>query len=257
MTSNNQLIYKDLKLSIVLSVDSFFYMLIDKSGSIVSEGEFSDLSDGAEAVKGFSKLVHKSIITYKGTPFTHVPYDDFNAKYLKDYLHSVAFLNDAWSLEFEKVAKLPIFTCYAIENRILNIIKTIPGNHEIKHISSCLMKQFIADKKKQIICIVDKGTIQILSCREGKLKFYNQYKAKSEKDILYFIMLVYKELELSRESDTLWLAGNITKDSKLYDSIYQYVRNVDFVNISSNLNTNNQKPSHYYLDAYASSLCAL
>ncbi len=257
MTDNKLLIYKDLKLSIVFSVDSFFYMLVDDQGTIVKDGYFDKVLDGVEAVKDFSDLVHKSILCYKGTPFTHIPVDDFDPKHLKDYLATISFLNDAWSLHYENVIDLPLFTCYAIEKRTLSNIKTIPGNHEIKHISTCFIKHFVADSSKKIMCFVDKNSIHILVCIDNKLKLYNQYKAKLLKDIIYFILLAYQELGLNRETETLWLAGSLSKDSKLFDSIYQYIRHVDFIDISDKLKHKNQKPSHYYLDAYVSSLCAL
>ena len=59
-----------------------------------------------------------------------------------------------------------------------------------------------------------------------KPTFYNSFQYKNKEDLLYYILLVYKMLELDTNSYPLILSGMIEKESEIYHLLYQYIRNV-------------------------------
>ncbi len=56
--------------------------------------------------------------------------------------------------------------------------------------------------------------------------YYNSFHYKNKEDLLYYIMLVYKMLNLQTDSYPLILSGMIEKESEIYHLLYQYIRNV-------------------------------
>lgn len=56
--------------------------------------------------------------------------------------------------------------------------------------------------------------------------FYNSFHYKNKEDLLYYIMLVYKMLDLKTDSYPLILSGMIEKESEFFKLLYQYIRNI-------------------------------
>ncbi len=64
---------------------------------------------------------------------------------------------------------------------------------------------------------------------DNTLGFYNKYKCKNENDFLYFLMAAYHHLNLDANEDALIICGFIEEDSILYEKLYGYIRNFEFV----------------------------
>ncbi|HUH75328.1 MAG TPA: DUF3822 family protein [Chitinophagales bacterium] len=56
--------------------------------------------------------------------------------------------------------------------------------------------------------------------------YYNSFHYKNKEDLLYYILLVYKMLNLKTDSYPLILSGMIEKESEIFHLLYQYIRNV-------------------------------
>ena len=76
-------------------------------------------------------------------------------------------------------------------------------------------------------------------------------------DYLYFIRLVYSEMNVDPESCSLELSGKVDSDSPIYKLLHGYIRNVDLMH-SSVLDVKDLRykgKQHYYLDLFATSIC--
>ncbi len=257
MVDPKELKYNKLKLSVVFDTDSFFYSLINEQGDLVEEMRFSSVKDGFEAVGLFLKKVDKSAFVFSGLPFAHIPYDDFDAKSIRTYLDHLAYVDSESVYHFDKVFEQAIFTCYAINGELSGYLNALPQKVEINHISSALVRYVSQNQEIQLFSVVEKRRLHAVAMINGQLKIYNQYRANNAEDILYFTLLIYSQMGLDPNKDTLWLSGEITKDSALYNKLYQYIRNVEFVDIASSFKVPGSLPAHRYMDAYVGSLCAL
>lgn len=56
--------------------------------------------------------------------------------------------------------------------------------------------------------------------------YYNSFHYKNKEDLLYYILLVYKMLNLEPNSYPMILSGMIEKDSEIFHLLFQYIRNV-------------------------------
>lgn len=64
------------------------------------------------------------------------------------------------------------------------------------------------------------------STKNNKVRYYNSFKYKNQDDLLYYVLLVYKMLDLSVDSYPLTLTGLVEKDSEIFKLLYQYIRNI-------------------------------
>lgn len=68
--------------------------------------------------------------------------------------------------------------------------------------------------------------LSICHSKAGNPLFFNKFKFETKEDLLYFIILAYKELNIDRNSIPLLLYGFIEKDSPLFQTLFGFVRNV-------------------------------
>lgn len=83
-------------------------------------------------------------------------------------------------------------------------------------------------KDNPLYIFVDRFKLHIVSAKQGKLIYYNQFVIKQFADYLKYIMLVMKTLNLSQQSSQVVLWGYIGKNSPHYNEFYKYINNVIF-----------------------------
>ncbi|MEM1122982.1 MAG: DUF3822 family protein, partial [Bacteroidota bacterium] len=90
--------------------------------------------------------------------------------------------------------------------------------------------------------------LQILFFDGQELIFSNQFPFETEKDFLYYVMLIYNQFKLNPEEIPLHISGQLVKESAIYKSLYRYVRHISFLNISTThqLNTHLIAHPHYF-----------
>ena len=88
----------------------------------------------------------------------------------------------------------------------------------------------------------------------GKLLISNIYEFKKTKDFIYFTLLIFNQLKLNVEQTKLFLAGELMKSSEIYNLIYRYVRHINFVEKTTDLEFDEafeDVPQHFYFDLYS------
>ena len=87
--------------------------------------------------------------------------------------------------------------------------------------------------------------LDIFSFQQNRFKFYNQFEASRPHDSLYFLLYVWKQLQLSSEHDELHLVGDFfaselpsaqSEQKWLVDELRRYLQNVYVINPSAEFN---------------------
>ena len=60
--------------------------------------------------------------------------------------------------------------------------------------------------------------------KKGKLQYFNRFEYQSAKDFLYYVLLVYSELHLDRESIALYLYGHFEADNLHVRQLSEYIK---------------------------------
>jgi hypothetical protein len=133
---------------------------------------------------------------------------------------------------------------------------------EIYCVSAGIINNLIgkkADDEYKITTLWQSRSFQLTIVQKGKLILHQVYHFFSAEDALYYILLAYQQLGLSRERHTLWIAGDLVSASEIYKNLHIYIRNIEFVSrpeilqYSDNIS---KLPPHFYYDLYCSTLCA-
>lgn len=73
--------------------------------------------------------------------------------------------------------------------------------------------------------------------------YFNSFKYKNQDDLLYYVLLVYKILDLPVDTYPLTVTGLVEEDSEVFKLLYQYVRNVFIADIDLPLNGQVELPT--------------
>ncbi|PID88815.1 MAG: hypothetical protein CSB02_00800 [Bacteroidia bacterium] len=111
-------------------------------------------------------------------------------------------------------------------------------------------------KTKSAIAYVSTHTL-FLSVYEGsKLWLSNSYTFHTKEDFIYYILLAYKQLEMNPNEDKLYLLGQVSRQSQLFDICWQYIRHVEFFPPNNQqLLSNMPKAAHQHYILTQAALC--
>lgn len=112
-------------------------------------------------------------------------------------------------------------------------------------------------KDNPLYIYVDRFKLHILSARQGKLIYYNQFVIKQFSEYVKYIMLVMKTLNFSQENSQIVLWGYIGKNSPHYNEFYKYIKNVVFGYRPKHLKFGymfDEVQDHHFFDLYSMDL---
>ena len=95
----------------------------------------------------------------------------------------------------------------------------------------------------------------VLVKKRGQLQLAQIYKYQSPLDVVYYLLKIIEELDLSRDETVLILSGLIEEKSDLYKELYQYFLHIQFSSPASNNNENNDLPTYFFTSLYNLSAC--
>jgi len=207
---------------------------------------------------GFWKKVKVSI---KNQKFVQVPQALFSEASTEEYLRFNAPI-DSVSEEFlaSPNPRCEAVTVFAVNKELRNWLTSIYPNSPptFTHQSAALiegMMQFAEGKNDNSLYVyIDRFKLHILSCKNGKLLYYNQFAIKQFSDYVKYIMMVMKTLNLNQESSQVVLWGYIGKNSPHYVEFYKYINNVTFGGRPKNLSFSymfDEVQEHHFFDLFS------
>ncbi len=210
---------------------------------------------------GFWKRVKVSI---KNQKFVQVPQALFSESSIEEYLKFNAPIDPA-NEEFlaSPNPRCEAVTVFAINKELKDWLTSIYPNSPptFTHQSAALIEgtmQFSEGKNDNPLYVyIDRFKLHILSCKDGKLLYYNQFAIKQFSDYVKYIMMVMKTLNLNQESSQVVLWGYIGKNSPHYVEFYKYINNVTFGSRPKNISFGymfDEVQEHHFFDLYSISL---
>lgn len=229
---------RDLQVGVVDNVENRMLLLEDfVFPSLSSQNELlevlAQLYDEHALLKAnFWKSIKISI---KNNKFVQVPAALFVPESQTDYLRFNARLDEEREYVHAVANKhSQAATVFAFPRDLKDwFIEVYPnGNLIFLHQSAVLIEGVtrVSEHRKDnpLYIFVDRFKLHILSAKQGKLIYYNQFVIKQFSEYIKYIMLVMKTLNLSQEMSQIVLWGYIGKNSPHYNEFYKYINNVIF-----------------------------
>jgi len=259
---------RDFQVAVVDSRNNKALLLEDYVlASVKTHGELANLlsslfSDHHLLTAGFWKKVR---ISFKNSKFSLVPSSLFVKEAKLDYLK----LNSNVDEESEEVLyykhiKTDAICVFAVRKNLVAWLKELYPNAEIGfvHQSSSLIEGVMnfakTNKRDSMYLYIDRFKLHIVTLKNNKLEYYNQFTIKQFNDYIKYIMLVMKGLNKSQKTCDVILWGYIGKQSPHYNEFYKFIKNISFGDRPDYLKYGymfDEVQDHHFFDLYSTHLC--
>ena len=254
---------KDFQIAVIDSAESRILILEDYAmGNVQSHAELllalKDLFDAHALLKaGFWRSVKIGI---KNSKFCQVPESLFVENKAIDYLKvNVTVDESKEKILFCKSAAGDAVTVFSIQDDLYSWLVSIYQNTSFHffHHSTALIEGVLKQSHRAenpLYIYVDRFKLHILSARNGKLIYYNQFPIKQFQDYVKYILLVLNGLAMDQQSSEIMLWGYIGKNSPHYQEFVKYIRNVTFGERPKHLKFSylfDEVQEHHFFDLYA------
>jgi hypothetical protein len=255
---------RDLQVGVIDSRDDRMLLLEDYVfPSLASHDDLTQVLEHLfEAHQFLTAAFWKGIkVSIKNNKFVQVPEALYVEDSKEDYLSFNANLDDQ-DEELISVLnpKTRAYTIFAIQKSLKKWLTSLyPNNTPVfMHQSAALIESVthLSESRKDnpLYIYVDRFKLHILSSRNGKHVYYNQFVIKQFSDYIKYIMLVLKSLNYNQNTSQIVLWGYIGKNSMHYHEFYKYIRNVIFGNRPKYLNFGymfDEVQDHHFFDLYS------
>jgi hypothetical protein len=123
------------------------------------------------------------------------------------------------------------YLVFAVSESILELFNNIyPGIHPVHHVKSLF--EHISHSRKSvntnIIHVhVERDFFNLIVFKNNLLSFCNTFSYRNISDIMYYVLNVFRKLDL-RQEETIYLSGMTEKFDDLSSKLSIYIRNVKF-----------------------------
>jgi len=201
----------------VYSIDDY----VDKLTEVFNE---DNLLDWQFKSSSFIYLTQKS---------TLIPESFFDKANLKTYFEFSQGLNELDEIHYNFLTEINAYNIFAIPNYIVNEIFSRLENVNLFHQATPLVKAIFKNKSnKESECVyvnMNNKFIDIAVAAENRLCLYNTFQFQNETDLLYFILYIYKQLDLDTRKNKLLIAGEQSDNIKYYNALNKYITTVRYL----------------------------
>ncbi|MEN8250961.1 MAG: DUF3822 family protein [Bacteroidota bacterium] len=224
---------------------------------------YEDIFDNHHLLKaGFWNSIKIGI---KGNKFALVPSNLFDPDLLFDYLKFNSKVSKEYdSLMYFEHKKSEAVNSFAINKRVHNWLKNLYPDKEIEYVhqSSILiegvLEQLESYPQDSIFIYIDRFKLHIITSKDNKLEYYNQFYIKQFSDYVKYIMTVMKGLDRDQHNTKVVLWGYLGQQSKHYMEFSKYLKNITFGSRPKFLKYGylfDELQDHHYFDLFNINVC--
>ena len=256
---------KQYHLSLRIGIDNFSFSILDTvtlsyNYLVVNYFTYISIKDTVEKITSiiknnnlFQLNFSSSSLIYSGFPNTLLPKELENLTNEKKLLE----FNDDKCYEkiyFDNIDNIKII--YSIPETVDNITKTFfPTCKIMSEEKIFLEKKIYADLSTCVYINFNLNSFSLTIFENKELKLQNSFNYKGAEDVLYYVLFCMEQLNLSAIKTPVVLFGNIDYNDKIYELMFNYIKDISFGDIDKNLRLNLKKDRHKYFSLVSQILC--
>jgi hypothetical protein len=163
--------------------------------------------------------------------FTIIPAPLFDPGRKEDYYTFNHLKGEDDMIFANKLTDPDAFLVFAMKRQLSDLINSFyPGSHPVHYLKP-LLNQISHLRKSEhdnyIHVHIERDYFNLIIYSNNLLKYCNTYNYRNITDILYFVLNVFKELEI-RQEETIFFSGLTEKYDDISSNFSLYVRNIKF-----------------------------
>jgi hypothetical protein len=234
-STNHLLVVKASKNNLTYSILDTSQNMFVALGSLncPTTDDFSGFTDLIENHKENLSILKqnfgKTVVLLDTQVYTHTPDKLFLPDQAKNYLGFNHSFNSNENVHVDNISKISAKNIYWLPYDLEKFATKTLSDFEYKHITTILINAAFLSmtSQQQMLIHISEERFDIIVTFGNTMKFCNSFIFHTAQDVIYYLLNVYKQLELD-PSTPLVLTGQIEQDSDEYRIIYKYIRNVSF-----------------------------
>lgn len=269
---------ENYRMSIQVSLDGLSFCILDAASntylaleSYPLQGVHSNVSlcksleELIPQMSWYRKSFRSVQILFETPKTTLIPASVYDERKRDQYLRFSHVVNEHEHVVADYLPGLDAYNVYALPYCFsFNMNKMFAGSR-VFHYQSAFIECALqcARKTSQVATVyanVRRGSFDILVVRDGKMEFVNAFNYRSKEDFAFFLLYAMDQLSLNPDQVQLVLMGELEKQSKIYEIVFKYVRQVSFVDRGSMAHYHpvfDSMPGHYFYNLLNLNWCEL
>lgn len=194
--------------------------------------------------------------------FTLVPRVLFEEAHAAAYLSMHAPLAPEDQVMVNQVRGVFIRNVFSVPGWAHNYFQDLFHAPKFFHVGTALLETATRNRDQfadqHLILDIKPGMLYILYYEKKEFMYMNSFRFVNKDDFLYYVLLIAEEYALDRESCQLALSGEIIPDAQLYDELWKFFRNIQFVTAHEHIRLPEElqeKPMHMFNSLLSLDLC--
>lgn len=221
------------------------YFNSDKINELLSKDEF------------LTKRYKKVNVVMPSKKFTLIPAPLFDPAKKDEYFKFNHIKEDGNMIVTNRVSDPDAYLVFSVPKPVNDLINSFyPGAHPYHHIKPLFDHISHSRKSANGNCLhihVEREFFNLIIYNNNLLKFCNTFNYRNISDILYFVLNVFKNLDIKQE-ETIYFSGLTEKYDDLSSNFSIYVRNIKFAEPSGNFTFSyvfNDMDLHRFLNLFS------
>ena len=234
---------------------TFGYSILDiEKNKFIALGYFRNhLADVVTSFSWLGGQFHSVKGIIGNSRFTLIPETLFLESEKESYFNFLHEREASEAVFSDRLEHLGIYTVYSIPGHCRKEMDKVFPKVTLCHISSVLIGNIWMNVKniagRKVFLNLREGQFDLLVFEGKQLKYCNAFHFLTPEDITYYVIFVFEQLNLNPEEISLALLGNVEKFSPVFDLLFRYIRNIEFVSRNEGFNYSylfNDVPAHFY-----------
>lgn len=194
-------------------------------------------------------------VAFAGPHYTLIPnrlYSDSDkAQYLLPLKTSATTAENIFS---DVVPSVDSQLIYSLPTDVVAFFNTTyDGKAQLHHSFSSLIEIFSkkAGTGKEVFLNIRNHTVDAFFFDNKELIFSNQFSFQSDKDFLYYILLLFDKFQLNQMEVPVNISGTLSTDSTVYSQLYKYIQYLYFIDLPTAFSQDTdlkKHPAHLFFD---------
>lgn len=198
-------------------------------------------------------------IVYDLPEIAVIPTSLIDETILKLHLQTLYPINRYDILYADSIQNKEVKIGYSVSQELHNWINEIFPSAISSHLTVAFINSCTKTNTDSIFIDFRSGEFLVLVFKKEQLQLVQYYLFTNLADILYYLLKICEQLELSQDNVRIIISGLIEKDSAIYEELYKYFLNIEFEKSNKSVNfidAFNEFPEYYFTSISKIITCA-
>lgn len=174
------------------------------------------------------------------TPVMMVPVEQFSEQTAETLFRHSFPKYDQLSIAYNVIPSLNAVAIFGINKDLLLVIndhfEDVQLIHAVSPVWNYLHRRSFTGHRNKLYGYFHDKQLDIFSFQQNRFKFCNAFETSRANDSLYFLLYVWKQLNLQPEHDEMHLVGDIPEKDWLLDELRKYLQKAYVINPTAEFN---------------------